>query len=113
MSETSKGSRSQSRLAALMPEIRQRLIELGAPLLLTETEGRLALAERKIAAFERKYKVTLASLTRDGLPDDASMAMHEDFVEWSGWQCTYEEASQTLAALPPLMEHSVVASAAS
>jgi hypothetical protein len=113
MSETSKGSWSQSRLSALMPEIRQRLIELGAPLLLTETEGRLALAERKIAAFERKYKSTLASLNRDGLPDDASMAMHEDFVEWSGWQRTYEEASQTLAALPPLMEHSVVASAAS
>ena len=88
-----------------MPEIRQRLIELGAPLLLTETEGRLALAERKIAAFERKYKSTLTSLNRDGLPDDASMAMHEDFVEWSGWQRTYEEASQTLAALPPLMEH--------
>ena len=58
MSETSKASRSQSRLAALMPEIRQRLIELGAPLLLTETEGRLALAERKIAVFERKYKST-------------------------------------------------------
>ena len=56
MSETSKGSRRQSRLAALMPEIRQRLVELGTPLLLTETEGRLALAERKIAAFERKYK---------------------------------------------------------
>ena len=113
MSETSKGSRSQSRLAALMPEIRQRLIELGAPLLLTETEGRLALAERKIAVFERKYKSTLTSLNRDGLPDDASMAMHEDFVEWSGWQRTYEEASQTLAALPPLLEQSLVASAAS
>ncbi len=92
MSETSEGSRSQSRLSALMPEIRQRLIELGAPLLLTETEGRLALAERKIAAFEHKYKSTLAPLNRDGLPDDASMAMHEDFVEWSGWQRTYEEA---------------------
>jgi len=40
------------------------------------------------------------------------MAMHEDFVEWSGWQRTYEEASQTLAALPPLMEQSFAASAA-
>ena len=58
MSETSKGSRSQSRRSALMPEIRQRLIEFGAPLLVWETEGRLALAERKIAAFERKYRST-------------------------------------------------------
>ena len=105
--------RHRSSLAALMPAARQRLVELGTPLLLTETEGRLALAERKIAAFERKYKTTLASLYRDGLPDDASMAMHEDFVEWSGWQRTYEEASQTLAALPPLLEQSLVASAAS
>jgi hypothetical protein len=46
MSETSKGSRSQSRLSDLMPEIRQRLIELGAPLLLTETEGRFHVAGR-------------------------------------------------------------------
>jgi len=61
----------------------------------------------------RKDKAPLASLNRDGLPEDASMAMHEDVVEWSGWQRTYEEASQTLAALPPLLEHSVVASAAS
>jgi hypothetical protein len=114
MSAKSKEThRHRSPLAALMPAARQRLVELGTPLLLTETEGRLALAERKIAAFERKYKTTLASLYRDGLPDDASMAMHEDFVEWSGWQRTYEEASQTLAALPPLLEQSLVASAAS
>ena len=93
--------RHRSPLAALMPEALQRLVEPGnVPLLLTETEGRLALAERKISSFERKYKITLAALRRNGLPDDASMVMHEDFVEWSGWQCTYEEASQTLAALP-------------
>jgi hypothetical protein len=114
MSAESKGMhRRRSALAAMMPEALQRLVELGTPLLLTETEGRLALAERKIAAFERKYKSTLALLVRDGLPDDASMAMHEDFVEWSGWQRTYEEASQTLTALPSLLEQSLVASAAS
>jgi hypothetical protein len=78
---------------ALAPDIQQRLIELGAPLLLTETEGRLALAERKIAGFEHKYHTTLARLRRDGLPDDASMEMHEDFVEWSGWQSTQEDAA--------------------
>ena len=111
--KTKETHRHRSPLAALMPEALQRLVEFGAPLLLTETEGRLALAERKISSFERKYKITLAELRRNGLPDDASMAMHEDFVEWSGWQRTYEEASLTLAALPPLMEHSVVASAAS
>ncbi len=97
----------------MIPEIRQRLVELGAPLLFTETEGRLALAERKIRAFEIKYGITLAELRRSGLPDDASMEMHEDFVEWLGWQRTHEEASRTLASLPPLMEKPYFAAAAS
>jgi hypothetical protein len=88
-------SRQESSLATLIPEARQRLVELGAPLLVTEAEGQLALAERKIKAFERKYGVTLAQLRRIGLPDDASMEMHEDFVEWSGWERTREEASLT------------------
>ncbi len=93
---------------ALTPDIQQRLLALGVPLLLTETEGRLALAERKIAGFERKYHTTLARLRRDGLPDDASIEMHEDFVEWSGWQSTQEEAVNLLAALPSAQEISGV-----
>jgi len=91
-------------LAELVPEARRRLVEFGAPLLLTEAEGRLALADQKIRAFERKYGMTLVQLRRDGLPDDASMEMHEDFIEWSGWQRTYEEASQTIASVKPLLE---------
>ncbi len=94
-------------LTDLLPETRRRLVEFGAPLLLTEAEGRLALAERKIKAFEQKYGTTLAQLRRDGLPDDASMEMHEDFVEWSGWQCTREEASQVVASLQRLLEKSL------
>jgi len=58
---------------------------------------------RKIKAFERKYGTTLTQLLQDGLPDDASMEMHEDFIEWSGWQRTYEEAGQVLASLKPLL----------
>lgn len=88
----------------LFPAARRRLAELGAPLLVTEAEGRLALAERKIAAFERKYRTTLDQLQEHGLPDDASMEMHEDFIEWSGWQRTHEEARQTLDALQPFLE---------
>jgi hypothetical protein len=94
-------SHRQVLFPALTPDIQQRLIEFGIPLLLTETEGRLALAERKITAFERKYRTTLAQLRQDGLPDDASIEMHEDFVEWSGWQATQEEAVGLLAAGEP------------
>lgn len=76
----------------LIPAARQRLVELGAPLLITEAEGRIALAERKVATFERKYNTTFEHLQEAGLPDDASIEVHEDFIEWAGWQRTYEEA---------------------
>ena len=113
MSGSSKRTnRQQASSQALAPDIQQRLVELGIPLLLTETEGRLALADRKIAAFERKYQTTMTRLRRDGLPDDASMETHEDFVEWSGWQVTQEEAARILAALPMAQETSVAAAAA-
>lgn len=100
-------------LAELVPEARRRLVEFGAPLLLTEVKGRLALAEQKVKAFEQKYGTTLAQLRQDGLPDDASMEMHEDFIEWSGWQRTREEASQTLASLQHLLEKSLAPATAS
>lgn len=59
--------------------------------------SRRKISERKIASFERQYRTTLVQLRRDGLPDDASMEMHEDFVEWSGWQATQEEAVSQLS----------------
>ena len=93
----------ESSLAELAPDLRQRLVEFGAPLPLTEAEGRLALAERKIEAFEQKYETTLTQLCRDGLPDDASIEMHEDYIEWSGWQRTSEEASQTVASMKSML----------
>jgi hypothetical protein len=105
--------RQEFSLTELVPEVQQRLVEFGAPLLLTEVEGRLALAERKIRAFEQKYGTTLAQLRRGGLPDDASLEMHEDFIEWSGWQRTQEEASQIRASLKPLLEKSLAPAPAS
>ena len=91
-------------LTGLIPRVWQRLIEFCAPLLLTEAEGRLILAERKIGDLEQKYETTLVQLHRNGLPDDASIEMHEDFIEWSGWQRTREEASQTIASLQHIQE---------
>jgi len=108
MSTLPKGTGWQKfSLAELVPDAQQRLVEFGAPLLLTEAEGRLALAERKIRVFEQKYGMPLARLRQNGLPDDASIEMHEDFIEWSGWQRTHEETSQTLASLKPLLEKSL------
>jgi hypothetical protein len=100
-------------LTELAPEVRQRLVEFGAPLLLTEAEGRLALAEQKIKAFEQAYGMTLAQLRRNGLPDDATIEMHEDFIEWSGWQRTREEVSQILACVRRLLEKPLAPAASS
>jgi len=105
MPHLSKGTDEQEfSPTELVPESQRRLVELGAPLLLTEAEGRLALAERKLEAFEQKYGTTLAQLRQNGLSNDASMEMHEDFVEWAGWQRTYEEASQIITSLQHLLE---------
>jgi hypothetical protein len=106
-------SQQEFSLSELVPEVQQRLVEFGAPLLLTEVEGRLALAERKIKAFEQKHGTTLAQLLQNGLPDDASLEMHEDYVEWSGWQRTHEESSQILASLKPILENPRALAAAS
>jgi len=100
-------------LAALIPAARQRLVKLGAPLLQIETESRLALAEYKIAIFERKYATTLSQLQREGLPEDASMEMHEDFVEWSGWQRTRTQARQIIVSLQPILEPALASATAS
>ena len=104
MAILTRGTETGFSFAKLTPEAQQRLVEFGAPLLLTEAEGRLALAERKIMAFEQKYGMTFAQLSQKGLPDGASMEMHEDYIEWSGWQRTREEARQVSVSLKPLLE---------
>ena len=98
-------------LAALLPPTQQRLVKLGAPLLQIEAEIQLSLAEHKLEIFEQKYATTLSQLKREGLSADASMEMHEDFVAWSGWQRTREEAQQIIAALQPILEPALASAA--
>ena len=63
---------------------------------------------QEVDRFEQKYGMTLTRLRRDGLPNDASIEMHEDFVEWSGWNRTCEETGRILASLQPLVERAFV-----
>ena len=99
-SDSSKPNNWQEQpLTALFPEAWRHLVELGAPLLRAEAEGRLLLAERTIEAFEQEYGTALIRWQRDGLPEDASIKMYEDFVEWSGWQDTLEKARQQILSL--------------
>lgn len=102
-------SKVDTSLAALLPPERERLTLYGARLLLTEMEGRLALATRELARFETKYGTTLTGLAETGLPDEADLETHEDYVEWSGWQATVDETSQTLDILRSILEAAHVA----
>ncbi|HRV93723.1 MAG TPA: hypothetical protein P5526_16300 [Anaerolineae bacterium] len=91
-------------LAALPKSERERLTLYGAQILLTEMNSRLALAVREMARFEGKYGQTLAQLEQTGLPQDAGLEAHEDYIEWSGWQASFDEANQTIKALQSILE---------
>ena len=104
MANSMPPSKVDTSLAALPPSERERLTLYGARLLLTEMQGRLALATREVARFETKYGLTLTRLDETGLPDDADLETHEDYVEWSGWQATVDETSQTLEILRSILE---------
>lgn len=94
----------EASLAALPSAERERVALYGAQLLFTEMKGRLALAARELTRFQSKYGMTLAHLNEVGLPADANLATHEDYVEWSGWQATYEETHQILETLQAILE---------
>ncbi len=100
---TESALKIEASLAALPPPERERVALYGARLLFTEMESRLALAARELARFERNYGMTLAHLQEVGLPEDAGLEAHEDYVEWSGWQATYDEASQVLETLQAIL----------
>ena len=84
----------------------------GSYLLLTEVESRLSLAKDKLAFFHKKYGVSLDDLNKQGLPEDAGWEMHEDYVEWAGWQASFDEASETLNALRNIVDATDVISLA-
>jgi hypothetical protein len=94
----------EASLAALPPSERERVALYGARLLSTEMESRLALAARELARLESKYRITFSRLQETGLPQNAGLEAHEDYVEWSGWQATYEETSQILEILQRILE---------
>lgn len=94
-----------SSVAALPPQEREKLMRYGALVLERDTTSRLALARSKLDEFERKYGMTLDHLNEVGLPDDAGLEEHEDYVEWSGWQTTFDEATVTLNNLHVIIEN--------
>jgi hypothetical protein len=77
----------------------ERIIRLGTESHAQELEAELCIARQHIAEFERKYGMTFVRLQRVGLPDDAGLEAHEDYVEWSSWEGRAAELEGKLMGL--------------
>jgi hypothetical protein len=77
------------------------IIYQGALWRLADLQKRQFLAQAKVSAFEETYQHTLQEWVQHGLPDDASLAMHEDYILWHHWA---EVASQTEGEIQRLEE---------
>ena len=82
---------------------RADIIYHGAVLRLSELKKRRFLAESKLREFEAKYDQSLSQLEAVGLPDDASLAMHEDYILWCHWEQEADTAAEELRSLEPLV----------
>ncbi|MBM3133932.1 MAG: hypothetical protein FJZ89_01305 [Chloroflexi bacterium] len=83
----------------------ERIVRLGTERHLEELEAELQVARQHIAAFERKYGLTFARLQQVGLPDDAGLEAHEDYVAWSSWEGRAAELKSKLEELQAIVEY--------
>lgn len=92
---------------ALAPEDRAEIFSVGAAFHRLNLAKRTERAERKVRELEARYHMTLAQLEAEGLPEDASYQMHEDYIEWHFWSRTLEQSQKalnTLSAFLPAAE---------
>lgn len=84
---------------ALPEEEQTEIFQIGAAFRSLDLQKRLAHAQENVRRFETRYGMTLEELEREGLPEDASPEMHEDYVEWHYWVRVREKTQQMLDLL--------------
>ncbi len=84
---------------ALPQTERRTIISYGAAFLLADLRKRLFFAESKVRYFEDKYSTQLTHLDADGLPDDAGVDLHEDYIMWHHWTAVASQLRGDIAAL--------------
>ena len=89
---------------ALPPTERATIIRHGVAMRMSDLKKRLFLAESKVQSFEAKYKTSLATLDSEGLPDDAGVDMHEDYIMWHHWTRAAQTARKELSALEEIAQ---------
>jgi hypothetical protein len=77
----------------------ERIIRLGTERHAEELEAELRTVRQRIAELEWKYGMTFKQLQQVGLPDDAGMEAHEDYVAWSSLVGYAAELEQKLDRL--------------
>lgn len=82
---------------------RADIIYHGATLRLSELKKRRFLAQSKLHEFETKYGQSLAQVESAGLPEDASLEMHEDYVLWCHWDQEVNTTAEEIRRLEPLV----------
>jgi hypothetical protein len=102
--DTSVEMQVEKTFLSLPQEERKAIISHGAALRLSDLRKRLFLAESKVRHFEEKYKVTLAQLDTDGLPDDAGYEMHEDYIMWHHWAAVADKIRKVIASLEEIAQ---------
>jgi hypothetical protein len=96
---TETKTRLEETFSSLPEEERDSIISLGVALKLSYLRKRLVVAQRKQEEFETRYGLTIEQLERQGLPDDADYAMHEDYILWHHWSDTLAKVRQEIATL--------------
>lgn len=93
---------SQEAFFQIPEDERASVLAFGIAMRLSQLRERLFHAQAKVREYQEKYKMPLAVLDADGLPDDASPEMHEDFILWHHWDERVQETRTKIDALEHL-----------
>jgi len=88
----------------LPTQVWQHIIQLGVERHIQELDEQLREAQQRIEEFERRYGMSLARLQEVGLPEDAGLEEHEDYVEWSSWEGRRTELQEQREKLRAVLE---------
>ena len=79
---------------------------------MTDLQKRLFLAESKLRWFSEHHHTTLEQLEAEGLPDDASIELHEDYILWRHWTTVARQTTQDIAAMQAIAHLGILVEAA-
>jgi len=82
----------------------QHIVQLGVERHIQELEDQLRETQQRIAEFEHQYGMSFTRLQEVGLPEDAGLEAHEDYVEWSSWEGHQAELQERLEKLHEVLE---------